>query len=172
MINQFMTYADFSDAKIKRYSTVSHKAVLAYLSELPESYFQYVNVHENTSVEKLSYDYYGSADFYEIILLLNSREIANERFFSEDVIEAEASQNFEEYRDRFYGDSYNVKNTSIFEDLRNIEYSKLSSQNLKRKFVKLIRKDIIYVVRHEIRKLIDENQENIELTDLTAEIQK
>ena len=60
---------------ITDYTSTGLNKIRSYLNTLGNSYFVYLKVEENTKIEKVCYDYYNNTNYYDLILLLNNKEM-------------------------------------------------------------------------------------------------
>ena len=72
--------------KVTNYNSVDLAQVKKMLDELDKDYFVWLKVNEGDKIEKVLFDYYKTSDYYDLILLVNSREMVFGMPYSYDVV--------------------------------------------------------------------------------------
>ena len=71
----FEIYNGLKILKIFDYNSICKNKIKVYLNSLPSNYFKYLKVEQGAKIEKLCFDYYKNTNYYDIILILNNRDM-------------------------------------------------------------------------------------------------
>ena len=111
------------------------------LSKMNDAWFSYVLVHQNSALEKISYELYGSKDYWDILLLLNERMPIFEMYYDYDIISEAGETGIEEYENKVYRKKIL---SSVRERLRIKLQENQEKENENLKIIKYIKKDYLY----------------------------
>ena len=175
---------------IKRYSSVDLETINNYLNTIDSSWFEYLKIETDQPMESALYSYYHSEDYYDLILLINYRNLIDGIPFSNDKILNDINNDLEEYNIKLFnqGITFNTftiepetciksrtdnadelqKNRRLgpYQRLKLIlgyKYNKLNNYHL---FLKVPKHKYIHKIINGIRDIITTEQEVLELQDL------
>ena len=138
--------------KVTNYNSVDLTQVKKMLDELDKDYFVWLKVNEGDKIEKVLFDYYKTSDYYDLILLVNSREMVFGMPYSYDVVLNAVDVDIQNYEYKVFG---NLKE-SLSEKSKNRLVEKIDSQytsdNKQFLYLKVIKNEHINYVK---RKIID-----------------
>ena len=164
--DKFSLTTDKTVFKITNYNTICLNKIREYLNKLDNSYFKYIKLQDNSKIEKVCLDYYGSTDFYDLTLLLNSREAIFDMAYSYDIIFSAVEKDLEEYRNKVFKDSYKDFSETTRNKLFKYLENKYDTNNEANRYLKVISANYVYNILSYINIIIEEYQGNIALLDL------
>ena len=135
--------------KISNYKSLNILKIKQFIKDCPSEWFAYVKVLNNTNVEKLAYDIYGSADFWDLLVLINDRSPLFEMPYDFDVIERMTEKMVSNYEKYVYKKPLPEE---AKERLRNKLASKISDNNENLRIIKYIKPTYVYEFLNELNK--------------------
>jgi len=123
------------------YKSIDFNKVYKLLSMCPESWFQWVKLQNHTNLEKLAFDLYGSANYWDILLIINGRMPLFEFPYDYDVIELIVDNMTDEYIKRTYKKEVSDK---VRERIRLMFSDKVAEDNERYRYIKVINKAHLY----------------------------
>lgn len=175
---------------IKRYSSINLETIHLYLDSIDRSWFEYIKLNVDQTLESALYAYYHSEDYYDLILLINYREMLSDMPYSNDKIINDINSDLEEYAIKLYnqGVSFNTNYIKpetcaqkridnpeeLIKNRRYGPYQRLSAflqykynkLNSLRIFLKVPKLQYIHKIISGVRDIITTEQEVLELQDL------
>ena len=157
----------FTDGKFNvcDYTSIDLEEVRKYINTLDKNWFEYIKVHENTTIEKVCYDYYETCDYYDLILMLNGRDMLYDMAYTSDVLIDSAEDNLKEYEFKMFGNDYESVYTKTRERLKDSIEDNLNKKNLGFLYIKIIKKNYINEVKRNITEIINTQKELFKLLD-------
>lgn len=138
--------------KVTNYNSVDLTQVKKMLDGLNKDYFVWLKVNEGDKIEKVLFDYYKTSDYYDLILLVNNREMMFGMPYSYDVVLNAVDVDIQNYEYKVFG---NLKE-SLSEKSKNRLVEKIDNQytsdNKQFLYLKVIKNEHINYVK---RKIID-----------------
>lgn len=138
--------------KVTNYNSVDLTQVKKMLDELDKDYFVWLKVNEGDKIEKVLFDYYKTSDYYDLILLVNSREMVFGMPYSYDVVLNAVDVDIQNYEYKVFGnlkESLSEKSKSRLVEKIDNQYTSDNKQFL---YLKVIKNEHINYVK---RKIID-----------------
>lgn len=135
--------------KVSNYKSLNILKIKQFIKDCPSEWFAYVKVLNNTNVEKLAYDIYGSADFWDLLVLINDRSPLFEMPYDFDVIERMTEKMVSDYEKYVYKKSLPEE---ARERLRNKLASKISDNYESLRVIKYIKPTYVYEFLNELNK--------------------
>lgn len=135
--------------KISNYKSLDILKIKQFVKDCPSEWFAYVKVLNNTNIEKLSFDIYGSADFWDLLAIINDRSPLFEMPYDFDVIEKMTDKMVSDYEKYVYKKPLS---DSAKERLRNKLASKIADNNENLRIVKYIKPTYVYEFLNELNK--------------------
>ena len=138
--------------KVTNYNSVDLVQVKKMLDELDKDYFVWLKVNEGDKIEKVLFDYYKTSDYYDLILLVNSREMVFGMPYSYDVVLNAVDVDIQNYEYKVFGnlkESLSEKSKSRLVEKIDSQYTSDNKQFL---YLKVIKNEHINYVK---RKIID-----------------
>lgn len=193
-----ITYSDFEYFslkkmfRIKRYSSIDIEAIHNYIDSIDASWFEYVKIGLDQTIESILYTYYHSEDYYDLILIINYKNLLDDIPYSNDKILNDVNSDLEEYNMKLFnqGVTFNahsiepeiyVKNRTDNEDelqksrrygpyqrlklFLGYKYNQLNNYRL---FLKVPKPNYIHKIIGGVRDIITTEQEVLELQDLKS----
>jgi len=145
--------------KIKNFNSIDLTEIKEYLLGLPEIYFTYLKVVEGTKIEKVLWDYYLEEDLYDLILLLNNREMIFDMPYSYDVVSSKVDTQLLDYEFKVFGNTIGELSPQARERLRKKLDDQYSENNNKFVYLKAIKRTYINTVRRTIAEIIETQKE-------------
>jgi hypothetical protein len=172
---------------IKQYSSIDIDTLHNYLDNIDESWFEYVKIGVDQTIESVLYSYYKSEDYYDLILLLNYRNLLDDIPYSNDKIINDINSDLEEYNIKLFNQGtafnaftiepeiYNQNRLSNPDELKRqrrlgpyqrlkiflgYKYNQLNSYRL---FLKVAKPQYLYKIINDLKDLITTHQEVLEL---------
>ena len=138
--------------KVTNYNSVDLTQVKKMLDGLDKDYFVWLKVNEGDKIEKVLFDYYKTSDYYDLILLVNSREMVFGMPYSYDVVLNAVDVDIQNYEYKVFGslkESLSEKSKSRLVEKIDDQYTSDNKQFL---YLKVIKNEHINYVK---RKIID-----------------
>ncbi len=155
-----------STFNIKNYNSMCLNKIKTYLQGLSSKYLLYLKVENDSKIEKICTDYYGTDNYCDLILLINQRDMVFDMAYSNDIVLSAIESDIEQYRNKVFKDPYKQFSKTAYDKL----YKKLSDEyynnNNKFKYIKVINSAHISSVIIDINNIISSYQDNIKLLDL------
>ena len=126
---------------ISFYDRIKIQKIKDVISSMNEAWFSYVLVPQNSTLEKISYDLYGSKDYWDILLLVNERMPLFDMYYDYDIISEAGETSLKEYEDKIYRKKIL---SDVRERLRVKMQENYEAENENLKIVKYIQKNYIY----------------------------
>src|SRR5574344_1282034 len=155
--NAFEVSGSTYNFNITDYTSAGLNKIRSYLNTLSNSYFVYLKVEENTKIEKVCYD---------LILLLNNKEMVYDMPYSYDIILEAIEKDIDRYRSRVFKNTFEKFSDMAYNDLENSLSEKYNKNNSKFLYIKAIKINLIPIVLSEIYKLTTEYRDNINLVNM------
>lgn len=89
--------------EISDYTSMDFVKIKAFVSSLPESMFSWYQIQNNVTIEKIALDLYGNADYWDVLLLINSRSPLFEMPYDFDAISVSTEDKVSAYISEVYG---------------------------------------------------------------------
>jgi len=101
------TIVNYSRKTLDNYSVQDYTAksmidIRSYINELSSDYFSYYEIKENDTLERISYELYGTPDYWDIILLINDQSPLKDTPYSYDAISLIAEQDVQDFESEIY----------------------------------------------------------------------
>lgn len=164
MKNTILNYNTISSAQFtsRDYNSKKFKQILD-LPELTDSDFvEHVELFDNQTIEQISYNLYGSANFWDILILINNRDPLFGMSYEFDIIEDEAQTLVTNYINEYSGSH----ETETFTKLKELVLNDKVDLNEEKRTIKIIRPDklgefikILNSIDFTIRNYIELNKE-------------
>ena len=135
--------------KISNYKSLDILKIKKFIKDCPSEWFSYIKVLNNTNIEKIAFDIYGSADFWDLLSLINDRSPLFEMPYDFDVIEKMTEKMVSDYEKYVYKKPLPE---SSRERLRNKLASKISDNNESLRIIKYIKPVYVYEFLNELNK--------------------
>lgn len=164
--NAFEMSGSTYNFNITDYTSAGLNKIRSYLNTLDNSYFVYLKVEENTKIEKVCYDYYNNTNYYDLILLLNNKEMVYDMPYSYDIILEAIEKDIDRYRSKVFKNTFEKFSDMAYNDLENSLSEKYNKNNSKFLYIKAIKINLIPIVLSEIYKLAAEYRDNINLVNM------
>lgn len=151
--------------EVFNYNSINLSEIKVYLNSLDKNYFVWLKLNEGDTIEKVLHDYYANEDLYDLILLLNDRDMLFGMPYSYDVILNAINNDIQNYEYKVFG---NIKNglseiaTSKLKEKLDNEYSE---NNQKYLYLKVIKLDYINEVRKTVADIIETQKDMYSLLD-------
>src|SRR5574344_304011 len=155
--NAFEMSGSTYNFNITDYTSAGLNKIRSYLNTLSNSYFVYLKVEENTKIEKV---------YYDLILLLNNKEMVYDMPYSYDIILEAIEKDIDRYRSRVFKNTFEKFSDMAYNDLENSLSEKYNKNNSKFLYIKAIKINLIPIVLSEIYKLTTEYRDNINLVNM------
>lgn len=126
---------------ISFYDRIKIQKIKDVISSMNEAWFSYVLVPQNSTLEKISYDLYGSKDYWDILLLVNERMPIFDMYCDYDIISEAGETALKEYEEKIYRKKIL---SDVRERLRVKMQENYEAENENLKIVKYIQKNYIY----------------------------
>ena len=143
----------------------SKNKIKVYLNSLPSNYFKYLKVEQGAKIEKLCFDYYKNTNYYDIILILNNRDMIYDMPYENDIILDAIDSDIENYKQKVFNDPYKKLSDRSYKDLYNKLDIFYNTKNLKFQYLKVIDVNLIPEVISDINEIVEKYQNNIEILD-------
>lgn len=151
---------------ITNYNSMCLNKIKIYLQNIDKANLLYLKVDNDAKIEKICLDYYGNTDYYDLLLIINQREMVFDMAYSNDIILSAIESDIENYRNKVFKDPYKDFSVLSKNNLTNVLYKEYEEKNSKLKYIKVINADYISTVITDINKIIATYQDNITLLDL------
>lgn len=151
---------------ITNYNSMCLNKIKIYLQNIDKANLLYLKVDNDAKIEKICLDYYGNTDYYDLLLIINQREMVFDMAYSNDIILSAIESDIENYRNKVFKDPYKDFSVLSKNNLTNVLYKEYEEKNSKLKYIKVIKADYISTVITDINKIIATYQDNITLLDL------
>lgn len=151
---------------ITNYNSMCLNKIKIYLQNIDKANLLYLKVDNDAKIEKICLDYYGNTDYYDLLLIINRREMVFDMAYSNDIILSAIESDIENYRNKVFKDPYKDFSVLSKNNLTNVLYKEYEEKNSKLKYIKVIKADYISTVITDINKIIATYQDNITLLDL------
>ena len=161
----FEIYNGLKILKIFNYNSICKNKIKVYLNSLPSNYFKYLKVEQGAKIEKLCFDYYKNTNYYDIILILNNRDMIYDMPYENDIILDAIDSDIENYKQKVFNDPYKKLSDRSYKDLYNKLDIFYNTKNLKFQYLKVIDVNLIPEVISDINEIIEKYQNNIEILD-------
>lgn len=188
-----ITYMDFlfetykKNFRIKRYSSIDFETIHRYIDNVDKTWFDYIKLDVDQTLESALYAYYNSEDYFDVILIINYKEMLNDMPYSNDKIINDVDNSIEEYTIKLYNQGVKLNTDTINPEISvknrvtdtekyrrlgpyqrikkalDYKYNKLNELNL---FIKVPKHQYIHKILNGIREIITAKQEVLELQDL------
>lgn len=120
---------------IPMYNIVTLQKIKRVINSLRGSVISYMTVSNNTCLEKIAFELYGNANYWDILLLLNTRNPLFQMPYDFDVLSDAADKNVSEYERKVYKKKLPAK---IQETFRKTSLEKLTDENERFRVLKYI----------------------------------
>lgn len=149
----------YSTFNVQNYNSIDLSEIRDYLDGLPDHWFRFLKLHEGDKIEKVLYDYYGSSDFFDLILFLNKRNMIFDMPYSYDVILDAIEKDINEYQYKVFGNTTEQLSEKTFERLKNTLDNNYSTKNEKFIYLKVISAENIDLVRRKVQSILNIQKE-------------
>lgn len=167
-MDKFLMDYDFfknSSTKVYDYTSLDFNEVIKYLNSLDKSWFEYVKIYEGTTIEKACYDYYNTTDYYDLLLLLNGREMLNDTPYTSDVLIDNTENELKEYEFRVFNDDFESIVNTTRNRLKDKIENDLNEKNFSLLYIKIIKKNYINEVKKNINDILNTQKDLFSLLD-------
>lgn len=154
MINSLMKYTKIGRAlgtslfNIADYTEVNLKTILALDESTSDSYIDTYMLSDDETIEGISYRLYGSEKYWDLLLILNSKDPLFDMCYSVDSLKEESFLKVQEYENTVYGAPLP---TERFLELQKEIFTNLYIKNENNRLLKIIKvgmlSDYIKVLR-------------------------
>src|SRR5574344_1304465 len=91
---------------ITNYNSMCLNKIKIYLQNIDKANLLYLKVDNDAKIEKICLDYYGNTDYYDLLLIINQREMVFDMAYSNDIILSAIESDIENYRNKVFKDPY------------------------------------------------------------------
>lgn len=165
----YLNFEIFDGSKIFKvfdYNSFCLNKIKYYFGTLPSYYFKYIKLEQGSKIEKVCYDYYKNSSYYDLILILNNREMIYDMPYMNDIILSAIEKDLDEYKRKIFNDPFKKLSDKSYNDLYKKLENNYETKNLKLQFLKVIDINLMPEVIADINEIIEKYQNNIELLDL------
>ncbi len=172
MDKELLDFEDFeiskknANFKIKNYNSVDLSEVRNYLGGLNPGWFTYLQVTDNSKIEKVLYDYYKTDKYFDLILFLNDREMLFDMPYSSDIIIDAMERDITEYEFKVFGSVRTKLTADVRERLLKKLDDEYTQQNQKFGIIRVIRTEHIETVKRKIREILKTQKDMFTLTEV------
>ena len=99
MKNKIINYEFLESDNYEYRDYTSRDYLIIYdMEELNDDYYiEYVQIQDNDKIERISYQIYGTADYWDLLILINSRDPLFDMVYSYDMVENSVYSDLDEY---------------------------------------------------------------------------
>lgn len=159
-------YTDESkDIDIPNYNSIDLREIKEYIGSLGDEYFEWVKNNEGDTIEKIVHDYYHNDDYYDLILMINGRDMLFDMPYSYDIILNAIATDLQNYGYKVYGSikqSLSDKASKLLSDKLDNDYSTKNQIFL---YLKVIKIQYINDIRKKIADIIETQKNMYSLLD-------
>ena len=123
------------------YNITTLRKIKRVVDEINPDIISYMTVNNNTCLEKISYELYGNANYWDILLLLNTRSPLFQMPYDFDVLSDAADRSVTEYERKVYKKKLP---TAIQETFRKTSLEQLTKENERFRILKYIQPSRIF----------------------------
>lgn len=102
---------------LEDYFSINFKTIYEYVEQCDEDFFDWVQIQNNVTLEKLALDFYGNANYWDVLLVINQKNPLFEMPFDFDSLSTTAEDKIDSYIREIY-------NNDIPVSIYNIMYEK------------------------------------------------
>lgn len=102
---------------LEDYFSINFKTIYEYVEQCDEDFFDWVQIQNNVTLEKLALDFYGNANYWDVLLVINQKNPLFEMPFDFDSLSTMAEDKIDSYIREIY-------NNDIPVSIYNIMYEK------------------------------------------------
>ena len=119
----------------KDYTSRNYKTILNIPEIYDTEYVDFVTINVNQTMEQVSYNLYGSADYWDILVLINDRDPLFDMPYDFDILTTLAQAKIDKYRENYSG----VFNQVTMDSLQANLLTKLEAESDSFRTIKIIR---------------------------------
>lgn len=151
--------------EVFNYNSINLSEIKVYLNSLDKNYFVWLKLNEGDTIEKVLHDYYANEDLYDLILLLNDRDMLFGMPYSYDVILNAINNDIQNYEYKVFGNIKNGLSEIAISKLKEKLDNEYSENNQKYLYLKVIKLDYINEVRKTVADIIETQKDMYSLLD-------
>lgn len=152
--------------KVYDYNSINFNEIKDYLNSLDKNVFEYIKIYDGSKIEKVCYDYYNTADYYDLILFLNNRDMIFDMPYDNDVTVNMSEDMIKDFEFRMFKNSKDEIEFSRRNALKSKVENDLTEKNMKLCYIKVIKNDYLNEVKRNIKKIIETQQNMFKLIDM------
>lgn len=164
--NEFVLDNGSSHFNIKDYNSVSLSKIKNYLNSLENYYFVYLKVEVGAKIERVCFDYYNNTNYYDLVMLINDRDMVYDMPYSYDIILEAIEKDIDRYRSKVFRNNVDKLSDRSYRDLEESLTNKYNSNNSKFLYIKAIRNSMIPIVISNIKAITNDYQDNVNLVNM------
>ena len=150
---------------VNNYNSISISEIKEHLKSLDKNYFVWLKLNEGDTIEKVLHDYYGNEDIYDLILILNDRDMLFDMPYSYDVILEAVNSDIQKYEYKVYGNIKNGLSNKVANKLKEKIDERYSENNQKFLYLKVIKLSYINTVKKKIYDIIETQKDMYSLLE-------
>jgi|WetSurMetagenome_2_1015567.scaffolds.fasta_scaffold436067_1 hypothetical protein len=117
------------------YSSINIPLINEYIDSCDYTYFGYMPISENTTLQKISLDLYGSVSYWDLLIILNKYDPLFDTVFEFDTIMSLSEDKTEELNSELFNGLLPVNIKSAIQDNYYKKYSEKNAENRVLKYV-------------------------------------
>jgi hypothetical protein len=135
------TTDEYDDNKLViNYNSINKDLITEYILISNPNYFAFKLIDEGQTLEKISYDLYGTADYWDLLLILNKYDPLFDTVLQQDTIYELSEDKTEELNTTIFNGLLPINIKSIIQDNY---YKKISDRNDLNMFLKYVKPEYL-----------------------------
>lgn len=113
-----------------------------------KDYIKWVKIPETSTLDYVSYSLYGTADYWDLLMIINGINPIEDLPKNQDALEKIVDKKIEKY---FYKDYFGPKTTKLIEEKREMFLEQENIKNEASRIIKVVRPEKIQAIINEIQ---------------------